>query len=300
LVLLGLFLLYWLYTVWTDFYGTIVHGETDYWTNEMLPYILVALALMSTIVIAFVVLLRNVRRENQIGRLKNDFISSISHELRSPISTIGIALEAMSNADYPPEQNQEFLRVSKLELERLNLLVEKVLRLSMFEAQEPTLNLEAVDMRPLVERVLDAMKLRAQRLQADISLHTETESALTVQGDPVHLSSVVFNLIDNALKYVDKAPVVRVALRRKETSVELEVSDNGIGIPEAFQERIFEKFFRVPPERTRLKARGHGLGLSYVAKVVEQHGGNIHLHSTEGKGSTFRIELPVRERTDEG
>ena len=112
LVLLAIFFIYWLYTVWTELYGS-VYGETDYWSGEMIPYILVALALMGIIVIAFVMLLRNLHREYQLGKLKNDFISSMSHELRSPITTIGIALEALSNEDYPPEQSKEFLAVAQ-------------------------------------------------------------------------------------------------------------------------------------------------------------------------------------------
>lgn len=290
LALLFIFLMYWLYTVWTELYGS-VYGETDYWSGEMTPYILVALSLMSILVIAFTVLLRNLRREYQLGKLKNDFISSMSHELRSPITTIGIALEALSRDDYPPEQTKEFLKISKLELERLNLLVDRVLRLSMFEEREPNIYLESVDMSQVVQQVLDAVKLRTEKISADISLRLTTDASWMVHGDRLHLTSVVFNLIDNALKYVKGTPQIKITLSAKDQKVILQVADNGIGIPAEFQEKIFEKFFRVPAEMG-VKANGHGLGLSYVANVVQQHGGTIKVDSAPGHGSTFTIELP--------
>ncbi|MBK8425431.1 MAG: HAMP domain-containing histidine kinase [Lewinellaceae bacterium] len=290
LALLFIFLMYWLYTVWTELYGS-VYGETDYWSGEMTPYILVALSLMSILVIAFTVLLRNLRREYQLGKLKNDFISSMSHELRSPITTIGIALEALSRDDYPPEQTKEFLKISKLELERLNLLVDRVLRLSMFEEREPNIYLESVDMSQVVQQVLDAVKLRTEKISADISLRLTTDASWMVHGDRLHLTSVVFNLIDNALKYVKGTPQIKITLSAKDQKVILQVADNGIGIPAEFQEKIFEKFFRVPAEMG-VKANGHGLGLSYVAKVIQQHGGTIRVDSGQGQGSVFTIELP--------
>lgn len=290
LVLLAIFLIYWLYTVWTELYGS-VYGETDYWSGEMIPYILVALALMGIIVISFAILLRNLRREYQLGKLKNDFISSMSHELRSPITTIGIALEALSNEDYPAEQSKEFLKISKLELERLNLLVDRVLRLSMFEEQEPNIYPEPLDLSQVVQQVVGAMKLRAEKLSAKVSLQFDPAASFMVQGDRLHLTSVVFNLIDNALKYVKGVPEIRITLSSNDKKVVLQITDNGVGIPAEFQDKIFDKFFRVPAE-AGIKASGHGLGLSYVAKVVQQHGGSIKVDSAPGQGSTFRVKLP--------
>ena len=112
-----------------------------------------------------------------------------------------------------------------------------------------------------------------------------------VHGDRLHLTSVVFNLIDNALKYVKGTPQIKITLSAKDQKVILQVADNGIGIPAEFQEKIFEKFFRVPAEMG-VKANGHGLGLSYVAKVIQQHGGTIRVDSEQGQGSIFTIELP--------
>jgi len=291
LALLGIFLIYWLYTVWTELYGS-VYGETDYWSGEMVPYILVALLLMGVIVISFGMLLRNLRQEYQLGKLKNDFISSMSHELRSPIATISIALEAMSTDDDPARQSTELLQVSKLELERLNLLVDRVLRLSMFEDREPALYPEPLDMYQIVQQVLMANRLRAERKQAIITLQPEQQEAFLLRGDRIHLTSIVFNLLDNSLKYVQRAPRIRLELSRKEKMIVLKISDNGVGIAFEHQQKVFEKFYRVPVEKGMYNS-GHGLGLSYVSNVILQHGGTITLDSEPGKGTTFTIELPA-------
>jgi two-component system, OmpR family, phosphate regulon sensor histidine kinase PhoR len=269
-----------------------VYGEADYWSGEMVPYILVALSLLSVIIISFFVLLRNLQQEYRLGQLKNDFISSMSHELRSPIATISIALEALSNEDTPPEQSQEFLKVSKIELERLTLLVDRVLRLSMFEEREPTHYPEPLDLYDVVQQVLKAIQLRAGRLDAKIRFEPQQAREFLVQGDRLHLTSVIFNLLDNALKYVNRAPQIDISLIHTDKRVVLRMADNGIGIPNEFQKRIFEKFFRIPADRS-IKASGHGLGLSYVARVLEQHGGSIQVDSTPGEGSTFIVELPA-------
>ncbi|MBL7783445.1 MAG: HAMP domain-containing histidine kinase [Saprospiraceae bacterium] len=291
LALLGIFLIYWLYTVWTELYGS-VYGETDYWSGEMVPYILVAFLLMGVIVISFGMLLRNLRREYQLGKLKNDFISSMSHELRSPIATISIALETLSVDDDPAGASAELLRVSKLELERLNLLVDRVLRLSMFEDREPALYPEPLDMYQIVQQVVLANRLRAERKQAVITLLPENPEIFMLSGDRIHLTSIVFNLLDNSLKYVSRAPRIRVELSRNEKMIVLRITDNGIGIAPEHHQKVFEKFFRVPVEKGMYNS-GHGLGLSYVSNVILQHGGTISLESQPGKGSTFIIELPA-------
>lgn len=293
LALLAIFLIYWLYTVWTELYG-MVSGETDYWSGEMIPYILVAVALLGVIIVSFFVLLRNLQQEYRLGQLKNDFISSMSHELRSPIATISIALEALSSEEASSEQSLEFLKISKIELERLALLVDRVLRLSMFEEQEPTHHPEPLDLYEVVQQVLQAVQLRAGRLDAGIRFEPQPAEHFIVQGDRLHLTSVVFNLLDNALKYVNRTPLIHISLSRTDKKVILRIADNGIGIPPEFRSRIFEKFFRIPLEKS-VKASGHGLGLSYVAHVIHQHGGNIRVESEPGEGSTFIVELPAGE-----
>jgi signal transduction histidine kinase len=161
----------------------------------------------------------------------------------------------------------------------------------MFEDQEPALYPESIDMYQIVRQVLQANQLRAERMNAVITLDPEQEQVFALEGDRVHLTSVVFNLLDNALKYVRGQPRIHISLERTGKKIALQITDNGIGIAPEFQQRVFEKFFRIPAEKS-IRASGHGLGLSYVAHVIQQHGGNIRLESEPGKGSTFTVELP--------
>jgi len=277
------------------FYTAEFPAYQGYLFQKMLPHILFSLLLFGITAAAFGLIYKSLRQQQRLTALKNDFIGNITHELKTPITTVGVALEALSDFDVlkKPEQAREYLDISKLELERLTLLVDKVLRLSMFEEKQPQLKIEPLDLAALVRQVLNAMRLQAE--SAGATIHFEAEENLPlVSGDRLHLTSVVFNLVDNALKYRRKdAPEIRVSLRSLQNDkICLTVQDNGIGIAPEYQSKVFEKFFRVPAGNIH-NVKGHGLGLSYVADVVRQHGGNIRVESVEGEGSRFVVELPT-------
>ena len=280
------------------FYVAEFPAYQGFLAKKILPHILFSLLLFGITVAAFGLIYKSLRQQQRLTALKNDLIGNISHELKTPITTVGVALEALSDFDVlkKPEQAREYLDISKLELERLTLLVDKVLRLSMSEEKQPRLQLEPLDLPALVRQVLNAMRLQAESVGAEI--HFETEKNLPpVNADRLHLTSVVFNLVDNALKYRRKdAPVISLTLedsiQNGKKVVNLIIQDNGIGIAPEYQAKVFEKFFRVPAGNVH-NVKGHGLGLSYVANVLRQHGGNIRVESEEGKGSRFVVELPV-------
>ena len=190
------------------------------------------------------------------------------------------------------EKTREYLTLSKLELDRLSLLVDKVLRLSMFEETEPHLQPEPLDLGALALQVTAAMALQAERAGARIHTDGLKQHEFIVLGDRLHLSSVIFNLLDNAIKYTSGTPDIHIAIEKTPEIVRLCVRDNGIGIPPDYQDKVFEKFFRVPSGGTH-NVKGHGLGLSYVSRVVRQHGGDIRLESIPGRGSAFVVELPA-------
>jgi signal transduction histidine kinase len=284
------------------FYTAEFPSYQNYLFQKILPHILFSLLLFGITAAAFGLIYKSLRQQQRLTALKNDFIGNITHELKTPITTVGVALEALSDFDVlkKPEQAREYLDISKLELERLTLLVDKVLRLSMFEEKQPQLKMEPLDLAALVRQVLNAMRLQAESTGAKIHFETE-ENLPPLNGDRLHLTSVVFNLVDNALKYKGKeSPEIRVALSflqddgrfLQNDKVCLSVEDNGIGIAPEFQEKVFEKFFRVPAGNVH-NVKGHGLGLSYVADVVRQHGGNIRVESEEGAGSKFVVEFPT-------
>jgi two-component system phosphate regulon sensor histidine kinase PhoR len=253
--------------------------------------ILFSVFLIGVTLLSFSLLYRNLLRQQRLAIIKNDFISNITHELKTPIATVSVAIEALRsfNAHMDPARQKEYLDISANELQRLSLLVDKVLKLSMFEKREVELQYEMLDMNVLVQEVAASMRLQFEKHGAEVTTHSEGET--TLEGDRLHLVSVIFNLLDNALKYSSENPRIGLLLKGEADKVVLEVSDSGIGIPAEYRDRIFEKFFRVPTGNLH-NAKGYGLGLSYVSHVVKKHRGTIRVESSEGQGSRFVITLP--------
>ena len=253
--------------------------------------ILFSIFLVGVTILSFVLLYRNLLRQQRLAEIKNEFISNITHELKTPIATVGVAIEALKNfnAMDDPQRTKEYLDISSNELQRLSLLVDKVLKLSMFEKKEIELKYETVSLKDIINEVVESMRLQIEKYHARVTVTQEGNT--TVQADRLHLLSVVFNLLDNALKYSKGEPSIQVELKEKEHNVEMIVIDNGIGIAPEYKDKLFEKFFRVPAGDTH-NAKGYGLGLSYVSHVVQKHNGNISVDSQPGIGTRFTISLP--------
>ncbi|HWR33318.1 MAG TPA: HAMP domain-containing sensor histidine kinase [Chitinophagaceae bacterium] len=253
--------------------------------------ILFSVILLGITILSFVVLYRNLRKQRKLSELKNEFISNITHELKTPIATVGVAIEALRNfnAINDPQKTKEYLDISQNELHRLSLLVDKVLKLSMFENKQLDLKFEPVNLKEIVDEVTASLKLQLEKNNAKVSVAQNGDLAL--QGDRLHLLSVVFNLLDNAIKYSNGDPSIQIELNGDEQNVELSIKDNGIGIPQEYENKVFEKFFRVPAGDTH-NTKGYGLGLSYAAHVVKKHNGIISVNSQPGLGTRFTIILP--------
>jgi len=259
-----------------------------------LPIILSLLLIVLTLV-SFVFLYRNLIAQQRLSAVKNEFISNITHELKTPIATVNVAIEALRNfnALEDPTKTKEYLDISAAELQRLSLLVDKVLRLSMFESREIELNKETFSLKELAEEVISIMRLQFDKQGAAVSLVTEGDN-FTVTADRTHMTSVLYNLLDNALKYKKENPHIEVILKSHSMHVEVKVKDNGIGIPHEYKWRVFEKFFRVPTDSVH-NTKGYGLGLSYVNHILHRHMGFIELDSQPGIGSVFTAHVPYKE-----
>jgi len=272
-------------------YKLYLRDTTSYLLKKISPQIFFSVLLLGITVVSFLTLYRNLRSHQKLASIKNEFISNITHELKTPIATVSVAIEAMKNFNVldDPKKTREYLEISQNELQRLSLLVDKVLKLSMFEKKEIELKIETVDLRLLVEEVAASMRLQLEKHKAQLAIQSEGDT--TIQGDRLHFISVIFNLLDNALKYSKSNPSIEIDIRQEGEIAQIAVTDNGIGIPIEYKERIFEKFFRVPTGNTH-NAKGYGLGLSYVAHVVSKHQGQIAVESQPGIGSRFIIKLP--------
>jgi two-component system, OmpR family, phosphate regulon sensor histidine kinase PhoR len=262
---------------------------------------------------SFWLVYRNFLKQKQLTALKNAFISNITHELKTPIATVSVALEALQSFDALENKalTKEYLDISRGELQRLSMLVDKVLKLAIFDEKEPELQLEPVSLPDLVQHVADSLRLQFERNKAVFTLNREGNTDFIIEADPTHLTSVVYNLLDNALKYGGKKIEVKMTKNAQNaqntdlsrdyregslsniSGINFQVVDDGKGIAAEFQDKIFDKFFRVPTEDVH-DTKGHGLGLSYVAAVIHLHGGTIAVDSEEGSGTCFNVFLPQK------
>ncbi|GEO09040.1 hypothetical protein SAE01_15360 [Segetibacter aerophilus] len=249
-------------------------------------FFLVAVTLLS-----FVAFYTSLIRQHKLAEVKNDFISNITHELKTPIATVSVAIEALRNfnALQDKERTKEYLDISEGELNRLSLLVDKVLKFSMFEQDKIELQVDTFDMRLLVEEVVSYLRVQLDKAGAIVKI--EAEGNTEMKGDFIHLQSVIFNLLDNAIKYTGKDAAIKVDIKGSLEQLVIAVKDNGPGIAQEYKDKIFEKFFRVPTGNQH-NVKGYGLGLSYVAHVIQMHKGMIEVESSEGKGSSFIIKFP--------
>lgn len=261
---------------------------------QILPQAFLSLLLISFISIAFIFLYRNLVAQQKLAIFKNEFISNITHELKTPIATVNVAIEALRNfnALQNPERTKEYLAISSAEMQRLSLLVDKVLKLSMFESDKIVLNKEWFNLKQLIDDILDSIKIQFDKKNTIIEFYSSL-GELFIEADKLHISSVLYNLLDNALKYSGNNAVVQLDLSMPTNNlVELRITDNGIGIAKQFQHKIFDKFFRVPTGDVH-NVKGYGLGLSYVNHIIRQHNGSIIVKSELGKGSEFTVLLPI-------
>jgi two-component system, OmpR family, phosphate regulon sensor histidine kinase PhoR len=278
-----------------------VHFDHTFWymAARIGPQALFSVLLVGFTVLSLLLLYRNWQRQRRLTELKNDFISNITHELKTPIATVSVAVEALRkfNALDDPARTKEYLDISAEELQRLSLLVDKVLKLSLFERQEIELKKERFDMRQLIKEVMSSMRLQFEKYSAKVSFQAgsagagEHDDDYHIHADRLHITSVLFNLLDNALKYSKPNPSILIDLSAGPEQLALSVIDNGIGIPAAYKDRIFEKFFRVPTG-DRHNVKGYGMGLSYVYYILQRQGGTIRVDSEEGIGSRFLIKIP--------
>ncbi len=266
---------------------------TRYILKKIWPQIFFSILLFATTLLAFFFVYKNLRDQQRLTALKNDLISNITHELKTPIATVGVAIEALQKfgALDDPKRTEEYLNISQQELNRLSILVDKVLTTSLFEKTDFQLKTESINFKELVERVLNTMKLQFQKKEAEVVFDSRgTDFYFT--GDRIHLTSVIYNLLDNALKYSSSLPKINIELVGKKDKLLFTIQDNGVGIAKEYQSKIFNKFFRIPSGNTH-NVKGHGLGLSYVKQVVEKHNGEISLESGLGDGTRFQIQFPV-------
>jgi two-component system, OmpR family, phosphate regulon sensor histidine kinase PhoR len=253
------------------------------------------LFLIATFAFTFYVILK----QKRLSEMKSDFVNNMTHELKTPISTISLASQMLSDKSIPVE-HKKLDRISDIiseESKRLGYQVERVLQMAKFDQGDLKLQFKEIHIHDIIESVISNFTLQVDSKEGLLipSLHADNDC---VNGDSIHLTNVISNLLDNAVKYSPEKPEIFIETRNNKGILMVSIRDNGIGISKANLKRIFDKFYRVSTGNVH-NVKGFGLGLSYVKKIVEEHHGTINVESEIDIGSTFTINLPVNSIKNE-
>ena len=257
--------------------------------NLLLPSIGVVLLTLGIFVITIIIIFR----QKQLNTIKNDFVNNMTHEFKTPISTISLASQMLQDTEVGknPAMLKHVSNVIRDETKRLSLQVEKVLQMSMFENEKATLKLTEIHINNLIKDIISSFSLKVTSKGGEINTSLKAQNDLLLI-DEVHFTNVIFNLMDNALKYCDKSPILSIETWNEKENLCISVEDNGIGIKKENIKRIFEKFYRVSTGNLH-NVKGFGLGLAYVKKIVNDHRGTIKVESELGLGTKFTIIIPT-------
>ena len=274
-----------------DFYVHIYFPKKGFYLiREMWGSFSISLTLIMLIVTALIFMFKTILAQEKISEIKNDFISNMTHEFKTPISTISLACEALGDQDMVRSENQEitpYVRMIQEENKRLGTLVERILQSAVIDRGELKLLKENVLINEVIHELAQNARFRTESLGGKLTLDIPTE-LIHILTDKLHLTNVISNLIDNAIKYSDKTPIIEISLRKENKKVSLSVKDHGIGIRKEHIDKIFDKLYRIPTGNLH-NVKGFGLGLSYVKAIAEMEGWNIQVKSKIGEGSEFTL-----------
>lgn len=252
-----------------------------------------------TITFAFIILL--ILKQRKLSELKNDFINNMTHELKTPISTISLASQMLSDDSIHIDKNKvnSVTKIINDESKRLEFQIEKVLQISLFEKGNIHFNVKDIDIHGIIETAVLNTDIKVKNKGGKISMNLTAESHI-IKGDKLHLTNIFFNLIDNAVKYSNEKKTLNIKLEtiNIEGRIKITISDNGIGISKDGQKKIFNKFYRVPTGNVH-DVKGFGLGLSYVKRIVDEHKGQITVKSEINKGTDFILIFPVTKENSQ-
>lgn len=267
-------------------------AKTKFILFKLLPLLFLSAFSLLLLIFCFIHLASTIRRQRKLAEMKNDFINNMTHELKTPLFTIAIASKMVSEQleTGNHEKSNAYLQSIRQETHRLNHLVETVLETAQLQRKELTFARESTDLHEIIRQVSERFKPVEWQQGGKVTLCLDA-TAHYITADPVQISNMLNNLLDNAFKYSGTNPRIMLSTENKDNNIIFSIKDNGIGLDRETKELIFERFYRAHTGNLH-NVKGYGIGLSYVKSVVEAHGGNIHVKSTPDVGSEFIIHLP--------
>ncbi len=269
-----------------------INNKTSYLLESMGIWMYSSLSLL-LILAVFTFITISIIKSKRLSLLKKDFVNNMTHELKTPIANIAVASDAIRSKNVPMDdvKLEKYANIIYNENDRLHNLVDRVLQISAIEKNDETLSFETIDVHEIIQKIALSFDPLIQKRKGSIKAELEAKR-FKLQADKLHVSNVINNLIENAVKYSKENPEITIKTLDTKGGIHIEISDKGIGMNKENQERIFEKFFRAETGNLH-NTKGYGLGLCYVKLIVEKHNGEISFKSAEGVGSTFTIFLPI-------
>ena len=261
--------------------------------SDISNILLLSLFFIFIIIVAFSSSLYQLVKQKKISEIKTDFINNMTHEFKTPIATINLALDSIKNPKIINDQEKvlRYIKMIREENKRMHGQVENVLRISRLEKNQIEINTEASDMHDVIDDAISHVSLLAIDKQGSISTHFQAIQSETLVNQ-FHMTNVLVNILENALKYSEEKPKIDVYTESTDKNLLIKIEDQGIGMAKNVQKQIFDKFYREQKGNIH-NTKGHGLGLAYVKEIVDTHHGTVFVDSEKGKGSTFTIKLPL-------
>ena len=261
--------------------------------SELIGICILSIIFTLIIIIAYASALNQLIKQRQISLIKTDFINNMTHEFKTPIATINLALDAIKNPKIIDDKEKvlRYLQMIKDENKRMHAQVENVLRISKLEKKELDINKESANIHEIIEDAIEHVNLIVDDRNGTITTHFDANRTSVLLND-VHFTNVIVNILDNAIKYSPEEPVIDIYTENVKDFVIVKIKDQGSGMSKVAQKRIFEKFYREHTGDLH-NVKGHGLGLAYVKRIIEDHNSQIFVESEKGKGSTFIIKVPL-------
>jgi len=282
-------------SLWPDERLFVVISDLNDYVLRSLGWMIAGAILFTlTIIAAFYLTVRTLLRQKKLSEIKSDFINNMTHEFKTPLATISLAVDALKNekVSADKEKTNYFTAVIKEENKRMNKQVETILQAALLDKQEVQLRLKELHVHEILGHISDNFKLQMDERKGKLVIEPEAQNDL-IEGDDVHITNMLSNLVDNAIKYSkeDVPPVITISTMNYGKYLRVRLEDNGIGMNKETVSRIFEKFYRAHTGNIH-NVKGFGLGLSYVRTMVDAHHGKIKVESVPGKGSVFTVDLP--------